>query len=74
MGVGIDGIQFSVTMTHKHMSQGKFNEKLIKLRCSECKHSNYTTRKNKKTVERKIEYKKFCPWCQKHTPHKEGKK
>ncbi|MEK7543081.1 MAG: 50S ribosomal protein L33 [Patescibacteria group bacterium] len=56
------------------MSQGKFNEKLIKLRCSECKHSNYTTRKNKKTVERKIEYKKFCPWCQKHTPHKEGKK
>ncbi|MDO8556879.1 MAG: 50S ribosomal protein L33 [Candidatus Jorgensenbacteria bacterium] len=56
------------------MSQGKFNENLIRLKCSVCKHVNYTLHKNRKTVERKIEYKKFCDWCRKHTLHKEGKK
>jgi ribosomal protein L33 len=24
-------------------------------------------------VERKIEYSKYCPWCRKHTKHKEVK-
>ncbi len=56
------------------MAQGKFSEKLIRLRCSKCKHSNYTTRKNKKSVERKIELKKFCGWCRLQTIHKEAKK
>lgn len=56
------------------MAKGKFSEKLIKLRCSVCKKLNYYTRKNKKTVERKIELKKFCKWCRKQTLHKEGKK
>ncbi|MDP3785347.1 MAG: 50S ribosomal protein L33 [bacterium] len=46
---------------------------LFKLRCSECKRDNYYTTKNKKKVERKIELKKFCKWCKKHTPHKEAK-
>lgn len=56
------------------MAQGKFTEKLIRLRCTTCKHVNYTTRKNKKLVERKIELKKFCDWCRKQTIHKESKK
>ncbi len=56
------------------MAKSKFSEKLIKLRCSVCKHLNYYTRKNKKAVERKIEFKKFCKWCRKHTAHKETKK
>jgi len=47
---------------------------LIKLQCTKCKRLNYWTRKNKKTVERKIELKKYCKWCKKHTVHKEGKK
>ncbi|MBI5045829.1 MAG: 50S ribosomal protein L33 [Patescibacteria group bacterium] len=47
---------------------------LIKLQCTACKRVNYWSRKNKKTVERKIELKKFCKWCKKSTPHKEGKK
>jgi len=55
------------------MSQGKFTEKLIRLRCSKCKHVNYTTRKNKKQVQRKIELEKFCKWCRLKTVHKEGK-
>ncbi len=49
-------------------------DKLIKLICSSCKRVNYYSRKNKKSVERKIELKKFCKWCKKKTTHKEGKK
>ncbi len=56
------------------MAQGKFNDKLIRLRCAVCKHTNYTTRKNKKSVERKIELQKYCGWCRVRTAHKESKK
>jgi large subunit ribosomal protein L33 len=55
------------------MAKTKRSEKLIALRCDVCKRRNYYTRKNKKKVERKIEYKKFCKWCKKHTLHKEVK-
>jgi large subunit ribosomal protein L33 len=44
----------------------------ITLACGECKNRNYTTQKNKKQQER-LELKKFCPVCRKHTPHKEVK-
>jgi len=47
---------------------------LIKLNCTKCKRTNYWSVKNRKSVERKIELKKFCKWCKKKTPHKEGKK
>ncbi len=56
------------------MAQGKFTDQLIRLRCTVCKRANYTTRKNKKVVERKMEYKKYCKWCKKSTLHKESKK
>ncbi|MFA6407822.1 MAG: 50S ribosomal protein L33 [Candidatus Paceibacterota bacterium] len=56
------------------MAQGKASEKIVRLRCVTCKHANYTTRKNKKVVERKIELKKFCGWCRKQLVHKEAKK
>lgn len=46
----------------------------IKLQCSDCKRINYFTKKNKKAIEEKIELKKFCKWCKKHTLHKETKK
>ncbi len=46
---------------------------IITLACSECKSRNYTTTKNKKTMSDKLELKKFCPACRKHTPHKETK-
>lgn len=49
-------------------------DNLIKMQCTQCKRINYWTSKNKKKVERKIEIKKFCPWCKKHTVHKETKK
>ncbi len=47
---------------------------LIRLQCTICKRFNYWTSKNKKTVERKLELKKYCRWCRKHTLHKEAKK
>ena len=33
----------------------------------------YTTSKNKKTTPDKLELKKFCSTCRKHTAHKETK-
>jgi len=46
----------------------------VKLQCSECKRINYFVRKSKKLAEKKLELKKFCKWCRKHTVHKEVKK
>jgi len=48
-------------------------ENLLRLKCSICKRANYYTSKNKKTVEKKLEFKKFCKWCKKSTTHKEAK-
>ena len=45
----------------------------IALQCSECKRKNYITSKNKKKTTGKIELKKYCPHCRKHTVHKEVK-
>jgi large subunit ribosomal protein L33 len=56
------------------MAESRLKEKQVKMRCDECKKINYYTTKNKKQVERKLEFKKFCKWCRKHTLHKESKK
>ncbi|MDD5040780.1 MAG: 50S ribosomal protein L33 [Patescibacteria group bacterium] len=48
-------------------------ENLIKLECKECHRINYHSKKNKKTLKQRIELKKFCKWCDKHTLHKETK-
>ena len=55
------------------MAKVKRSENLVALRCTVCKRRNYYVHKNKKQVERKIEFKKFCNWCRKQTPHKEMK-
>ena len=48
-------------------------DSMIKLRCNECKQINYHSTKNKKTKKEKIELKKHCPFCKKHTKHIEMK-
>ncbi|MBI5071552.1 50S ribosomal protein L33 [Patescibacteria group bacterium] len=48
-------------------------ENLIKMECSVCKHVNYFSHKNKKTLKNRLEMKKHCKWCKKHTMHKETK-
>ena len=45
----------------------------ISLQCSECNRKNYTTKKNKKNTQGKLELKKYCRWDKKHTLHKETK-
>ena len=45
----------------------------ITLACTECKQRNYETMKNKKNDPDRLEMNKFCPFCRKHTLHKETK-
>jgi len=46
---------------------------IVTLQCPDCKNRNYSTTKNKKTTTGRLEFKKFCNTCRKHTPHKETK-
>ncbi|MGD2245156.1 MAG: 50S ribosomal protein L33 [Candidatus Aminicenantes bacterium] len=46
---------------------------IITLQCTECKRRNYTSTRNKKIQKDKLELKKFCKFCHKHTSHKEIK-
>jgi len=45
----------------------------ITLACTECKRRNYVSKKNKKNDPDRIEMKKHCRFCNKHTIHKETK-
>ena len=45
----------------------------VPLRCSECKQSNYNTMKNNKNDPDRLEMKKYCRFCRKHTVHNETK-
>lgn len=45
----------------------------ITLACQECNNRNYNTAKNKKNDPDRIEMKKYCRVCKKHTLHKETK-
>lgn len=48
-------------------------ENMIKLECTVCKTLNYRSLKNKKKLKDRLEVKKHCPICGKHTLHKETK-
>ena len=44
---------------------------IITLQCPDCKERNYSTTKNKKKNQDRVELKKFCPNCNLYTVHKE---
>ncbi len=44
---------------------------IITLACTVCKRRNYVTQKNKKNDPDRLELRKYCKWCRKHTPHRE---
>jgi large subunit ribosomal protein L33 len=46
---------------------------ILTLTCAECKRRNYSTMKNKRNTPDKLEFKKYCRFCRKHTVHKESK-
>ncbi len=45
----------------------------ITLACTECKRRNYNLTKEKKNHPERMEVRKYCPFCKKHTMHKETK-
>ncbi len=45
----------------------------VTLRCNECKQRNYNTVKNKKNTTERLELRKYCRFCRKHTVHTETK-
>jgi large subunit ribosomal protein L33 len=46
---------------------------IVTLACTECKRRNYSTTKNRRTTTARLEFKKYCRFCRRHTPHREGK-
>jgi large subunit ribosomal protein L33 len=46
---------------------------IISLECGVCHERNYSTTKNKRTMQEKVELSKYCRRCRKHTDHKESK-
>jgi len=45
----------------------------IVLACTECKQRNYNKMKNKKNTTERLELRKYCRFCRKHTAHRETK-
>jgi large subunit ribosomal protein L33 len=46
---------------------------VIYLECTECRERNYTTGKNRRNDPGRLELKKYCRRCRKHTLHRETK-
>ncbi|MBI2081647.1 MAG: 50S ribosomal protein L33 [candidate division NC10 bacterium] len=44
---------------------------IITLECADCKRRNYSGAKNKRNTPDRLELRKYCRWCRKHTVHKE---
>jgi large subunit ribosomal protein L33 len=55
------------------MATKKTATELIAMQCTVCKRKNYTTTKNRKNLQEKLELNKYCKFDKKHTPHKEAK-
>ena len=45
----------------------------VTLACTVCKQRNYETSNNKRNNPDRLEMRKFCKFCGKHTDHKETK-
>ena len=45
----------------------------VTLACEECKRRNYQSEKSKRNDPNRIELRKYCPRCRKHTLHREAK-
>ncbi|MFP6744933.1 MAG: 50S ribosomal protein L33 [Alphaproteobacteria bacterium] len=45
----------------------------VGLECTECGKRNYAVSKNRAKMRGTLVLKKYCPGCQRHTEHREGK-
>jgi len=43
----------------------------ITLACTECKRRNYQSEKSKRNTPDRVEFRKYCRWCGRHTLHRE---
>jgi len=46
---------------------------IISLACTECKERTYSTTKNKRKHQERLELNKYCPRCRVHKMHREAK-
>ena len=63
---------FFMPLTYNFMEVSAMRVK-ITLACTECKQRNYDMTKEKKNHPDRMETKKYCRFCRKHTMHKETK-
>jgi len=61
------------SVAYQILIRGYEMRQLVILACSDCKNRNYTTSKNKQKTPDRLEMKKYCSFCKKHTTHKETK-
>jgi large subunit ribosomal protein L33 len=54
----------------KNVAKSGVREK-ITLACTECKRRNYESMKSKRNTPDRVELKKYCRWCKRHTAHRE---
>lgn len=54
--------------------KGKGPRMILGLKCADCGAFNYITERNKVNTPDKLELKKYCKRCRKHTAHKETSK
>jgi large subunit ribosomal protein L33 len=54
----------------KNVAKTGVREK-ITLACTECKRRNYESKKSKRNTPDRVELKKYCRWCGRHTVHRE---
>ena len=57
----------------RNQNGGEVMRTKITLECTECKQRNYDTTKEKRNHPDRMETKKYCRFCRKHTLHKETK-
>jgi large subunit ribosomal protein L33 len=57
----------------KAMASKKGNRIIVTLACNECRERNYTTEKNRKNDQQRLELQKYCPRCRQHQLHRETK-
>ena len=55
------------------MAKAKGDRIIIHLACSDCRERTYTTEKNKKNDPNRLELRRYCPRCRRHTLHRESK-
>ena len=70
-GTPLEGCIFKLLLGGGPMANSARNK--ITLACTECKQRNYDMMKEKKNHPEKMETKKYCKFCKKHTVHKETK-